>query len=151
MILVVIILFLLIITGLITVLIIKRKDNNDNFKIFITNPEAQNVVREIHHYPPEITENYPWRRHPRWWYRRGITPGPADPYYPQSLIQEHCLNECCDYEKCVAGYGCNWKGLDNRWQIGNPTQCLQYRKCVNNSKKKDNIERHLECAEKAKL
>jgi hypothetical protein len=82
------------------------------------------------------------------WYGRGIIPVSYYPYYPQSLAQETCLNQCCDYGKCIAGSGCNWKGTDNRWHVGTPTQCLIYRNCANNSIKPDR-ERHLECSAKA--
>lgn len=87
-----------------------------------------------------------WARGIGWAYRRPWINN--YPYYPQSLVTETCLNECCDYDKCVQGLGCNWKGLDNRWHVGNSTECLAYRNCVNNSTKPEN-ERHLECSAKA--
>lgn len=72
------------------------------------------------------------------------------PYYPQSLISETCLNECCDYERCSAGHGCNWKGLDNRWHLGSPNQCLIYKNCINSLTKPDK-EKHMECISKASV
>lgn len=139
---VVVLLCLLIISGLIVLLVIKKKDHNKG---------GNTEYTVINHSPVVLQEDY-WRRwrYPRY-YRRGIIPV-ASPYYvPQSMISETCLNQCCDYEKCNAGLGCNWKGLDDRWHVGTPTQCLMYRNCVNNAKKGSNMENHINCAAKASL
>jgi hypothetical protein len=161
MISVAIVICLLIIAGLIAVLAFKKDGKNDDYRALLAahaslpgpqGPPGQGSCAPVNS-ACNVEEDYPWRwrgwgwrRHPGW-YRRGVW---ADPYayYPQSLVTETCLNECCDYDKCAAGLGCNWKGLDNRWHLGHPTQCLAYRNCVNSSTKPDK-ERHLECAAKA--
>lgn len=56
--------------------------------------------------------------------------------YPQFAVSESCLNRCCDYNKCIAGEGCNWKTKDGEWIVGTPYQCLKYSECIN--KKNDN-------------
>lgn len=50
--------------------------------------------------------------------------------YPQALIQETCLNKCCDYEKCTEGKGCKWRSIKNDWLQGTPLQCQLYKECI---------------------
>lgn len=148
MISVVVTLCLLIITGLIAILVLKRNDKSDDHAVLAGSsvPPGQSCPQSC----PVVEEDYPWRRR-GWGFRRPYPrPFVAYPYsyYPQSLISETCLNECCDYGRCIAGLGCNWKGITNKWHVGTPTQCHVYRNCINTSTKPEN-ERHIECLGKA--
>ena len=43
--------------------------------------------------------------------------------WDRPVYQNSCLNGCCDYDKCMAGLGCNWVGPDGNWRRGTPQQC----------------------------
>lgn len=159
---VVIVICLLIIAGLIAILAIKRNDKGNDYAVLARmlapvqgqqSPQGPSCPQD-NSPRPIVEEHYPWRwrgRGWRWHHPRFTMPLVADPYnyYPQSLIAETCLNECCDYSRCSAGLGCNWKGIDNRWHLGTPNQCLAYRNCISSSTTKSDKEKNIECLGKA--
>ena len=57
--------------------------------------------------------------------------------YPYYTFNRECLTPCCDYSNCIAGNGCMWKSIDNKWLYGNSEQCTRYKNCLELSKEKD--------------